>query len=333
MHKVFRKQTFLLMLPGFCLFIAFLLWGGKAYARGESGTNVFVGMDTEGEGAPTMLIAQTCAVKQRQPVYGQTVTVKKGDVVCGDLTLFGGEAIIHGEVDGDVIAFGGNVVVDGTITGDITVYGGNLASRPGTSIDGDIRICGGHWVETVNVTLHGSVIDCATGIQTVIANSTGTVFRFWSVLIWSIIGALLTLFLPEHVVIVRATIKNKARRSFMLGLLSLLLAPIILTVLIALIVSLPLAIFLVIVLGIGWVLGTVAIGRMVGEYILHLCAPQQNNALLQVVLGLVVLTLISSLPYIGWIVSIGGGMLGLGAVLLSRFGTRFYNQPKQLLPL
>jgi hypothetical protein len=332
MHKVFQKRAFWLMLPGICLSIIFLFWGGKAYAQGESSRNAVVGTNTEKEGTSATLLTPTCT-GQRKPDFGQVVNVNGGETICGDLTLFGGKAVINGEVDGDLIAFGGNVVVDGRITGDITAYGGNLTLLPHASIDGDIRICGGHWAENASVTLHGSVIDCATGIQAVIANSTGAIFRFWSVLIWSIVGSLLTLFLPEHVMVVRTTIKNKARRSFVLGLLSLLLVPIILTVLIALIVSLPLAIFLVIVLGSAWVLGTVAIGRMVGEYILRLCALQHSNPLVQVVLGLVVLTLISSLPYIGWVVSIGLGTLGLGAVLLSRFGTRFYNQPKRLLPL
>jgi hypothetical protein len=43
--------------------------------------------------------------------------------------------------------------------------------------------------------------------------------------------------------------------------------------------------------------------------------------------------LAGSLPYIGCFISIGAGLLGLGAVFLSRFGTRLYSQPKQPLPL
>jgi len=43
--------------------------------------------------------------------------------------------------------------------------------------------------------------------------------------------------------------------------------------------------------------------------------------------------LAGSLPYIGNWISIGAGLLGLGAVFLSRFGTRLYSQPKQPLTL
>jgi len=43
----------------------------------------------------------------------------------------------------------------------------------------------------------------------------------------------------------------------------------------------------------------------------------------------IALAMVTSLPYIGWLVGLGTGFVGLGAVLLSRFGTRLYSQPKQ----
>jgi hypothetical protein len=46
-----------------------------------------------------------------------------------------------------------------------------------------------------------------------------------------------------------------------------------------------------------------------------------------------VLVLAGSLPYIGWLLSIGAGLIGLGAVFLSRFGTRLYSQPKKPITL
>src|SRR5579883_2365857 len=116
-------------------------------------------------------------------------------------------------------------------------------------------------------------------------------------------------------------------------LLSILLAPAIIAVLIALIISIPLAIIVAVGLVAAWALGTVAVGWLVGEYILHKVAPHLNTRLLQVVVGSAALALAGSLPYIGWFVSIGAGLLGLGAVFLSRFGTRLYSQPKQPLPL
>jgi hypothetical protein len=118
-----------------------------------------------------------------------------------------------------------------------------------------------------------------------------------------------------------------------LGLLTIPLAPAVLVVLVALVLSIPLAIIVGLGLIAAWGLGTVAIGWLIGDYILGKVAPHYNTRLKQIVVGLTVLVLAGSLPYIGWLISIGAGLLGLGAVFLSRFGTRLYSQPKQPITL
>jgi len=133
--------------------------------------------------------------------------------------------------------------------------------------------------------------------------------------------------------IVRTTVVNNTRRSAIIGLLSALLALPIMIVLVALILSIPLAIIVGLGLVAAWTLGTVAVGWLIGEYILSRVAPHQNTRTMQAVVGLIVLVLAGSLPYIGWLISLGAGLLGLGAVFLSRFGTRLYSPPKDPLKL
>ena len=142
---------------------------------------------------------------------------------------------------------------------------------------------------------------------------------------------LLIILLPEHVVFVRSTVQNKAKRSLALGILTILLAPAIMVVLIALIIPIPLAILVAVVLFAAWALGTVAIGTLIGDRLLRSIAPQHNTRLTQVIVGIALLALVGSLPLIGFISSIGAGLLGIGAVFLSRFGTRLYQPPRQPL--
>jgi len=139
--------------------------------------------------------------------------------------------------------------------------------------------------------------------------------------------------LPENVLFVRTTVTTKTRRSIIIGLLSIVLAPAVLVVLVALILPIPLALILGLGFMAAWILGTVAISWTIGDYILRAVAPKYNTRLIDVVVGLTVLVLVGSIPYIGWLISIGVGLLGLGAVFLSRFGTRLYSQPKQPLTL
>lgn len=275
----------------------------------------------------------TCTGAYHKPSFGTTVVVNSGEVICSNLTSFGSTVIIHGTVIGDVVAFGGDVVIDGRVEGDVMLYSGNVISREHSHVNGDIHVCGGRWIHDTDPQLHGSVIDCTRGVSQFVLSNGGTEFRFWSLVTWVALGVLLTSLLPEHVMLVRTTARNKIRRSLVLGLLSILLAPVVLAVLVALIIPIPLAILVAIGLIAAWALGTVSVGWLIGEYIMRFVSPHQNTRVLQVVVGLTVLVLAGSLPYIGWLIILGAGLLGLGAVFLSRFGTRLYSQPKQPLPL
>jgi hypothetical protein len=274
---------------------------------------------------------QDCTSRDLKPSFGGTIVVDSNEVVCSDVTSFGGTVVIRGKVLGNLVIFGGNVVIDGTVDGDVSLYGSKVALPQGAHVYGNIHLCGDRWSEGENSQLHGSVFDCSGSVVSFLTNDEGLGVRFWSVLTWIALGILLTSLLPEHVMLVRTTARIKMRRSLILGLLSVLLAPAVLAVLIALIISIPLAIIVIVGLVAAWALGTVAIGWLIGEYILRSVAPQQNTRPLQVIVGLTVLILAGSLPYIGWLISIGAGLVGLGAVFLSRFGTRLYSQPRKPL--
>ncbi|GCF10597.1 polymer-forming cytoskeletal protein [Dictyobacter arantiisoli] len=328
MQKVSRRQRFMLSLPGLMLLAAFLISGGvEALSTGISRASA-MGVDTNSVQQPA-----ECIGEPRKPSFRSAVVVSSGNVVCGDLTSFWGNVAINGEVKGDVMVVGGNVTINGKVNGNVTLYGGNLISQPGASVNGDIHVCGGQQVQNRGLLLHGSLFGCPTGIIDMLGSDAGSQFRLWYIVTWVVLGVLLTTLLPEHVMMVRTTVKSKLRRSVALGFLSILLAPVVFTVLIALIIPIPLAILVALGLFAAWALGTVSTGWIIGDALLQHVAPQFDTRLAQVCVGTAVLALLGSLPYIGWLVNIAVGVLGIGAVFLSHFGTRLYSQPKQPLPL
>jgi hypothetical protein len=252
-------------------------------------------------------------------------------VTCGDITSFGGTVTIKGEVKGEVLAFNSQVDVLGAVDENMNLYAGSLVLQNGSHVQGDINLYGSHVSQDAGT--RGKINNYNWGIDWLFGLRGAFAFPYMSILIWVVVGLLLTSLLPENVVFVRTTVVSKRKRSFVLGLLSILLAPPVLIVLVALILSIPLAIIVAVGLMAAWVLGTVAIGWNVGENILRAVAPHQRERHVQVAVGLAVLVLVGSLPYIGWLINIGVGLLGLGAVLLSRFGTRLISQPKRPLTL
>ena len=321
MLKVQRLRLF--VLPGLWLVVAFVL---------SELSTILTGMPTV-QAADTRATEQNCTATSQRPAIGSATVIDGSEVLCSDITSFGGPVVIRGVVQGDVVSFGGNVVIAGTVNGNVKLYGGNVTLQSGAYVNGDIHLCGGNWIEGTASQLHGTVIGCQTSIHQLLMQDSGPGLRLLLILSWIALGSLLTWLLPEHVMLVRTTVQLKLKRSLVLGLLSILLAPVVLIVLIALIISFPLAIIVTIGLIAAWTLGTVAVGWLVGDSIVRRVSPQHNTRLIQVVVGLTVLILAESLPYIGWVISVGAGLIGLGAVLLSRFGTRLYSRPRHPLTL
>ncbi len=77
-------------------------------------------------------------------VVGNNLIIEDGAVVDGDVSVFGGNVDILGEVDGDVSVIGGNVTVEGVISGDLVTFGGNISLDENASFSGDCLSIGGN---------------------------------------------------------------------------------------------------------------------------------------------------------------------------------------------
>jgi len=325
MQKGKRFNWLLLVLVGLLLFIGFKVSGiGKNFAW-TLPTAQATDKGVNGNGI-------TCTRNIHGPSFRENIVIGSSEVVCGDVTSFGGSVTVQGALHGNVTAFNSNTFIAGQIFGNLTLFGGTFVLNGEEQIHGHITLYGTKELNTKGKQIGNTAIDL-TQKRSFSGSLSEFTFPFWSLVIWTLLGIVLSSLLPEHVMFVRTTVTTKTRRSIIIGLLSIILAPAVLVVLVALILPIPLALILGLGLIAAWILGTVAISWTIGEYILRVVAPKYNTRLIDVVVGLTVLVLVGSIPFIGWLISIGVGLLGLGAVFLSRFGTRLYSQPKQPLTL
>jgi hypothetical protein len=274
----------------------------------------------------------TCTRNIQGPSFRENIVIGSKEIVCGAVTSFGGSVTVQGELYGNVTAFNSTTLIAGQIFGNLTLFGGTVALNSIEQIHGHSALYGTRELNAQSKQPEGIITDHAQN-RSFPGRMGEFTFPFWSLVVWTILGIAFSSLLPEHVMFVRTTVTTKTRRSIIIGLLSIVLAPAVLVVLVALILPIPLALILGLGLVAAWILGTVAISWTIGDYILRAVTPKYNSRLIDVVVGLTVLVLLGSIPYIGWLISIGVGLLGLGAVFLSRFGTRLYSQPKQPLSL
>ncbi|MDY6817606.1 MAG: polymer-forming cytoskeletal protein [Halobacteriales archaeon] len=294
----------------------------------------------------TVVVAADETVDGLQASAG-TVIIR--GTVDGDLRAFAGNVFIEGNVTGDVEAFAGNVRVAGTIDGDLQVFGGNLLVEPsgriggtleagvgsltiaGTvgdtvradsgsitlaptaRIDGDVVYAGELTDEGATVT--GSVIrdqDLELGGQPSVPSVPGWIFGVYGGLVTLAVGLVLLLAFPDFSSHVADRALDQPARTAGIGLLVLLGVPIGMVIVMLTLVGIPLAIAGFLVFGLGLWIGSVYGRFAVGVWILSLL--DRHHRWVALLVGVLVVGLLTRIPWIGGLFDFVVVLLGFGAL-------------------
>jgi hypothetical protein len=80
---------------------------------------------------------------------------------------------------------------------------------------------------------------------------------------------------------------------------------------------------------VAWLVGWVAVGLWLGQRLLQALNVRNASSIGEVALGVFLITVLTQLPAcIGFFISLVIGSMGLGAVVLTRFGTRSFDDGK-----
>jgi len=282
--------------------------------------------------------------------YGSPAHVGRSEEVDGDVIAFGGPIAIEGVVRGDVASFGAPIEISGHVTGDVMSTGGPLNLLDGARIDGDATAIGGPLNRGANVTIGGSsgtvggplghvpwaLLGSLPG--TVPASSEHHASAAWSALGrafgWAfstvtvlLLAGLVALVFPRAARTVADKVEEEPLRVACFGVVGwLLLLPILFVLVILVLTWVLIPFFLLAVAGL-LVIGCVGVGLYGGRWVAHRLNRRVASVAALTVIGVAALRvagLVSVLPY-GWAL---GGLLttavlvmGLGAALMTRFGT------------
>jgi cytoskeletal protein CcmA (bactofilin family) len=278
-------------------------------------------------------------------VFGTNFTLESGEVLDGELLVFGGNVTLEPEsrVTGDVVIFGGNVTSDGEIEGNLAVLGGNVRLNSQAVVKGDIMMLGGEIQKQEGAQVLGQEVTERSFNVPLDFHWVGPDFSWPAFSPMSIAGQglwflfrcfmlaalamLVVLFLPEPTKRVAAAVVEQPVLAGGLGLLTAILAPIVLFFLVIFIITIPLAILLVFAIILAVLFGWIGIGLEVGDRLaenfkwdLHPAAAAGLGTFLfsVVVLG------IGFIPCVGWVAQVLVSFLATGAIFLTRFGSQSY---------
>jgi len=245
---------------------------------------------------------------------GSDVTIESGMKVRNVVTI-GGQITIGGVVDNNVVAIGGSVVLTKTavVGGNVTSLGGVIVMGREARVDGSLtEINYSNLLETVTAALSGDW----EGWSWIVA-----IIKFAIFLVILVLALLIVALLPKPVLTISEAITQNTFKVALCGLLGLVLIvplALLLTISVVGIALIPLEIIIV---ACSVLLGLTAVGQKIGQTVYRRL--KRNSSLVRETFwGLLILLLILDwLPYIGWMAKAIAITLGLGATLITRFGT------------
>lgn len=269
--------------------------------------------------------------------FGGGIDVPPDQVVEGDVVAFGGNVNVAGQVIGDATAFGGNVDISGEVTGQVVSFGGNVHLAPTAKVYRGVTVVGGTLQREEGSEVRGKIVETGPG--------GGAIPRFWpGVFSWhfyrgpgdafgvilAIMSAIITaialaaiallaaVVFPTQLDVVRRTMESAPLQVVGVGVLSALVSLMLTPILIFTCIGLPLFWLAV---AVATLFGSIALGLLVGERLLLALHVKNITQVWSAIVGIVVIWIASLLPILGGILMLFVFFFGLGAVVLSRFGT------------
>jgi hypothetical protein len=233
----------------------------------------------------------------------------------------------------NVFVLRGQITISGTVEQSVVAIGGSIVLTRTAVVNGDVVALGGIIVMGKGADVHGTLTEInSSNISAAISDLLSDDWEGWSWLfaIFSVVvffaililALLIVALIPKPIQVIAETIKTNTFKVSLSGLLGLLLIvpiAVLLTISVIGIVLIPLEMILVVSAAL---LGFIAVSQLIGRRVLMLIKRTGGGVIRQTFWGLITLWLIGWIPYVGWIIKVLAVVLGLGGVIMTRFGTK-----------
>jgi hypothetical protein len=285
-------------------------------------------------------------------IFGKDFTLESGEELDGDLAVFGGDVLLEEDsfVNGTVFIMGGSATVAGEVDDELVVFGGDVKLKSTAFIGSDVIAWGGQVERAEGAVVKGNVSEGVTTrlfqgprivrvaplptTPSMVPLETGSKFFFSTMmdifktiitaLALMALSLLVVLFLPKQTETVAQAVLAAPLPSLGIGFLTAVVAVGLTALLAITICLLPIALSIGLITTVAGFFGWIAVGLLVGQKLLEGLQAREPAPLVAVVIGVLLTSLISALPCLGFFVFLGVVSLGLGGVALTRFGTMSY---------
>jgi cytoskeletal protein CcmA (bactofilin family) len=239
----------------------------------------------------------------------------------GDLIIAGNSVDVRTAVGGDMRVASQTVTLGAPVRGTVNAEVGTLSFAEGGSIGGDLSITAEHAVQVPPGAVAGKVERIPAHGQS--AGSTAlAVLYLWvrSIVGLFALGLLLALLAPRLARSAPAVLRERPWQSLSWGLVAFLAAPIAASLLFAVGLVVGgwwLGVFVLALYALALLTSFPVVGMLIGRQLLERFGKHGPSLVLALLTGLVLLTLLRRVPFLGGVVALVTMFFGLGALLLA----------------
>ncbi len=276
-------------------------------------------------------------------VAQQEVSVKRDVFVAAGETqdnviAFGGNVVIEGRVQKSVVAFGGTITVSGEVGEAVVGIGSNIILKPTAAIRGDVVSLGGRLEKEPGCTITGDTVyfkaselggrffkqGLFKGIFAFPLFPLLLVIKLIGVFLWLIAAVVVAAIFPRPIVRAAAAVRTSFWPVFWTGLLAVVIftgLAIFAAILCFILIGIPIAIALFWAGLIVKIFGRVVLFYVLGESLLKAFGAKNIRVVGASLLGLLIVSFVGFIPFIGFLFTLVLSILGWGAVIRTKFGT------------
>lgn len=260
---------------------------------------------------------------------GNDILIPKEQFVNGDSVTIFGEQTIQGTVNGTAVSVFGDLEISGTVLDDVVSVFGKIILHDGAVVNGDIVSVLGTVQRSGQVLTSGDVI--SLGSNGVFQNFFGRFpFSFigWGINVWFsqiLISILFTViliyFILPNLERIYQVVEADPVKTGLNGLFVSIGLILVSFILMITILGIPVALILALISLIANLVGSVALYLLIGSRV----GSQLNiktNPYTAGIIGATLISLAAMLPVAGGLIRLILSILGIGGVLVTRFGTK-----------
>ncbi len=291
-----------------------------------------------------LAIVSAAALLAPPSARAQGFTMKKDIVVAAgevqdNVFTMGGTVLVEGKVLKSVVAIGGTVTIAGEVGDAVVGVGSHVILKSTAVVNGDVAALGGVLDREAGSAVKGDTVyfkaseigskifreDVLRGALSMSLIPFLLVFKLITFFLWLMAALLGALLLPRQIASASESLRGAFWPTFGTGFLAVIAfgGLVLLSAMLSLIlIGIPLLIALIFGGALVKAFGRVAIFYFFGESLLRAMGSRKITAVGASLLGLVVVTLLSFVPLLGFIFTFVINILGWGLVIRTKFGTK-----------